>query len=141
VGTGNYTVGIYDTGFTATEFCNTTFTYTLNLPAPFTGMALWDNIGADGQVGASRTAYPGGTTETTFINGVQIAGPGGLDTDSDWDGSAGLPLPQLWDDTGHDISTAFTGPPYPTTAAISFTSNGDALVTVANVLAVRLAPI
>jgi hypothetical protein len=138
IGTGNYTVGIYDTGFTATEFCATTLTYTLNLPAPYTSDALWDNIGADGQAGHSRDDDAATSLETTVINGVDISGPGALDNDSDWNGSAGLPLPQLWDDTGHDIASAFTvADPAPTTAAISFASHGDCLVTVANVLAVR----
>ena len=137
IGTGNYTVGIYDTGFTATEFCSTTLTYTLNLPALYTSDALWDNIGADGQTGHSRDATATVSLETTVINTVKISGPGALDNDSDWNGSSGFPLPQLWDDTGHDISAAFAGDPAPTTAAISFTSNGDCLVTVANVLAVK----
>jgi hypothetical protein len=136
IGTGNYTVGIYDTGFTASEF-DTTFNYTLNLPAAYTSDALWDNIGADGQTGHSRDATASLSLETTVINGVDISGPGALDNDSDWNGSSGFPLPQLWDDTGHDISAAFAGSPPPTTAAISFTSHGDCVVTIANVLAVK----
>jgi hypothetical protein len=144
VGTGNYTVGIYDAGFTATMFgCEPAapyvFTYTLTLPvdqAP-TSNVLWDNIGADGQAGHGRTDYPSDSLETTFINGVHISGgAGALDNDSDWDGSAGLPIPQLWDDTGHDISAAFVGGPAPATAEITFTNDGDCVVTVANVLAV-----
>jgi hypothetical protein len=151
VGTGNYTVGIYDAGLTATmfgcgpPFSSYTYEYLLTLPAAFTADALWDNIGADGQAAGfepsvpqtGRRDSPEVSLETTSINSVLIAGAGGLDNDSDWNGSAGLPIPQLWDDTGHDISLAFTGPPYPTTADILFTGNGDCVVTVANVLAVQ----
>jgi hypothetical protein len=137
VGTGTYTVGIYDTGFTATTF-ETTFTYTLNLPGTVTTDALWDNIGADGQAGGSMTGGraddPETSLETTTINSVQISGAGGLDNDSDWNGSAGLPIPQLWDDTGHDIFSAVSGN---TTAAFSIFAPGNCLVTVSNVLAVR----
>jgi hypothetical protein len=136
VGSGGYTVGIYDAGFTATTFgCPTpTLTYTLNLPGPVITDALWDNIGADGQAGAGRFDFPTTTSETTTINATLIAGPGGGDNDSDWNGSAGLPIPQLWDDTGHGIWSAVYGL---STAIISFNSNGDCLATVANVLAVK----
>ena len=136
VGTGGYTVGIYDAGFTATTFgCPTlTLTYTLNLPGTVITDALWDNIGADGQAGAGRIDSPPAALETTTINATLIAGPGGVDNDSDWNGSAGLPIPQLWDDTGHDIFSAVSGQ---TTAIISFDSTIDCLATVANVLAVK----
>jgi hypothetical protein len=143
VGGGDYTVGIYDAGFTATTFGKTgpqTLTYTLKLPGTVTTDALWDNIGADGQAaggprGASgRFDTSSDTSETTTINSVAIAGPGGLDNDSDWNGSAGLPIPQLWDDTGHDIFAALDGSP--TTAVISFYTITDCLATVSNVLAV-----
>ena len=137
VGTGSYDVAIYDgtSGFGPTTFYGgQTLTYTLSLPAVPTTDALWDNIGADGQAGVSRYDDPYTSLETTVINGVLIAGAGGLDNDSDWNGSAGLPIPQLWDDTGHGIFTAVDGL---TTAAISFTSNNDCVTTIANVLAVK----
>jgi hypothetical protein len=140
VGTGNYTVGIYDAGFTATSFCATEYeNYTLAFPAPVTVDALWDNIGADGQTGEGiegRLDVHGMDSETTTINTTQIAGPGTgtLNPDSDWNGSAGLPIPQLWDDTGHDVFSALESAP---NAAISIYSPGDCLVTVANVLAVE----
>ena len=145
VGTGAYTVGIYDAGFTATTFYgDTPFTYALTLPAPVTTDALWDNIGADGQTGASRLDEIGTDSETTTINGTLIAGPtspiptvGNWTPDSDWNGSAGLPIPQLWDDTGHDIFSAVKAADDPITAiTISFLATGDCVVTVSNVLAV-----
>jgi len=37
---------------------------------------------------------------------VHIAGPGSNFNDGDWNGSSARPLPQLWDDVGHDITTA-----------------------------------
>jgi hypothetical protein len=143
VGSGAYTVGIYDAGFTASTFgttdANETLTYTLNLPGTVSTDALWDNIGADGQAGGAvpgggRVDYALSSSETTTINSVAIAGPGGLDNDSDWNGSAGLPIPQLWDDTGHDIFSAVEGS---TTAAISFYAPGDCVAPVSNVLAVQ----
>jgi hypothetical protein len=137
VGSGAWTVGIYDAGFTATTFYGSNpFTYTLNLPGPLSTDALWDNIGAGGQAGSSRHNVPYTDSETTTINSTQIAGPGTgtLNPDSDWNGSAGLPIPQLWDDTGHDIFSAVSGD---TTAAFSIFAPGNCLVTVSNVLAVR----
>jgi hypothetical protein len=138
IGTGTYTVGIYDTGFTASTF-QTTYTYTLNLPGTVTTDALWDNIGADGQTGGGS---PGGarddnaetSLETTTINTVLISGAGGVDNDSDWNGSSGFPVPELWDDKGHDIFSAVSSS---TTAEITFSANDDCLTTVANVLAVQ----
>jgi len=104
VAPGSGTVAIYDTGLAGNTFLGG-LSYTLDLPVPASGFStLLDNVGADGQIGSSRFAFV--TGETTFINGVQISGPGGLDSDSDWDGSSGWPLPQLWDDTGHDITPA-----------------------------------
>ena len=77
-------------------------------PLALTGTAahfLWDNIGADGQVGASRDATAATSGETTTINGLLIAGPGSaLNLTGDWNGSSGFPLPQLWDDTGHEFT-------------------------------------
>jgi hypothetical protein len=146
IGTGAYTVGIYDAGFTATTWVGYTLTYTLNLPATLTTDALWDSIGYDGQVGGSRTALAGVYDETTFINGTQVSGPGCTlsfcDSDSDWNGNDGTPIPQLWDDAGHDILAALLvapGPPptYATTATIAITSISDCIGTVFNVLAVQ----
>jgi hypothetical protein len=67
---------------------------------------LLDNIGADGQHvdGASRDAVASFSDEATTINGFPIAGPGSDYVDSDWNGSSGLPVPEFWDDTGHNIT-------------------------------------
>jgi len=107
-------------------------------PLALTGTAtkfLWDNIGADGQVGASRDADAATSGETTIINGLLIAGPGSaLNLTGDWNGSSGFPLPQLWDDTGHE----FTLPAATNTLNIMFDggppAQDDCLVPVANVV-------
>jgi hypothetical protein len=141
VGKGNYTVELYDSAIpSATTFIGTTYSYTLTLPATASGNStLWDSIGADGQLGASRAAsYPG---KPTTINGQNISGTGGVDSDSDWDGAAGFPLPQLWDDEGHDITIAT--PAGTTSLTIGITSEvdsnnyADCISTIANVVAVQ----
>jgi hypothetical protein len=134
VGTGSYTVGIYDTAIPSGTEWSGALNYTLKLPVAASGSStLWDSIGADGQLGDSRTATASG--ETTTINGVAVAGPGASNVNSDWDGSSGWPLPQLWDDTGHDITAAT---PYGTKSLnVSINSPADCLVTIANVVAVQ----
>lgn len=133
VGTGAKTVAIYDNGLAGKTF-SSTLKYTLTLPPsiPYSsGPFLWDHIGADGQIGAGRVPGLGG--ETVKINTTLISGPGTPSANSDWDGSASWPLSQLWDDTGHDISTAVT------TGATSITvehnsPKGDCLSPIANVI-------
>lgn len=112
VSTGVHTVSLYDTGIAGLTSAPNPVEYVLNLPVPTSGgTVLWDNFGSDGQVGSSRTALSGAPVETTIINSFPIAGPGinAVDSDSDWNGSAAFPLPQLWDDTGHDITAAAPG--------------------------------
>lgn len=110
VGTGpsSSRVVIYDSGLSGKTFHgNPGLSYSLTLPVAATGTLTWlDSIGADGQVGVSRTAKAGDADESTRINGVYIAGPFSAFNDSDWNGSAGEPLPLLWDDVGHDITAA-----------------------------------
>jgi hypothetical protein len=114
VGTGGAIVNIFDTGLSGNTFFGGTFSYDLPLPAAApNGLTLWDTIGADGQVGASRTANSATATEDTFINTIPVSGPGigAPDPDSDWNGNSAAPLPQLWDDTGHEITTSTTVDP------------------------------
>lgn len=134
VSTGVHTVSLYDTGIAGLTSIGLPVAYTLLLPVPTTGgTVLWDNFGSDGQVGASRTANTA-AQETTMINQCPIAGPGigAVDSDSDWNGNAGAPLPQLWDDTGHDISCA--APQGTTSLNVLFTSPGDCWNVVGNVV-------
>jgi hypothetical protein len=110
IGTGTATqrVAIYDEGLSGKTFeGNTGLSYSLILPITATGkLTLFESIGADGQQGVSRLAIKAAADETTVINGVHIAGPGSDFNDSDWNGSSARPLPQLWDDIGHDITAA-----------------------------------
>jgi hypothetical protein len=83
----------------------------------------------------SRLDISGDSSERTLLNGSAIAGPGSNANDSDWNGNSGLPLPQLWDDVGHDISTAAG----PGTTQLNFnisvsSSMWDCLTPVANVV-------
>jgi hypothetical protein len=135
VGSGSGIVSIYDAGFAGTTFVGS-LSYTLLLPANASGtLTLWDNIGADGQFGPRGRSANSASDEATSINGVAVAGPGGLNNDSDWNGSSGFPLPQLWDDTGHDITSAT--PAGTDTLAVTITTSPgpslDCLTTVANV--------
>jgi hypothetical protein len=125
---GVHTVSVFD-GQAGLTF-SSSLTYTLQLLLPTQGQVLWDNIGADGQIGYSRN--PGAGGETTTINGTLIAGPGAQNTDADWSGTAALPLPQLFDVTGHDISGA--APAGTTSLSVQFQSPGDCVTTIANVV-------
>lgn len=116
VGTGVSTVALYDNkdpsdpkqGISGKTFnADPGISYKLVLPVPVSGgPVLFDTIAADGQRGKSRADIGPVSREVTTINGIKIAGPGSPANDSDWNGNAGLPLPQLWDDTGHDITAA-----------------------------------
>jgi hypothetical protein len=134
VGTGSSTVALYDSGLAGKTFATGGLTYSLTLPKPTGATTLWDDIGADGQIGKSRLAKSGDAEETTTINGVLVAGPGApyYDHDSDWNGSVAKPLPQLWDDTGHDISEA--APSGTTTLSVAISPTDDCLTPVANVV-------
>ena len=56
-------------------------------------------VGADGQRGGGHDNSA--SNELTFFDGNQIAGP--PVASSDWDGSDGWPLPQLWDTHTHNV--------------------------------------
>jgi hypothetical protein len=133
VGNGVGTVSIYDAGLAGATF-GAGLTYTLALPLPAPGVrTLIDNIGADGQHGpASRLANPPFSVENTAINGFPTAGPASGYNDSDWNGSSGFPMPELWDDTGHDITPA--APKGTPVLNINIVNGADCLTPVANVV-------
>jgi hypothetical protein len=137
IGGGAQTVAVFDTTTSGgPSLTGQTFYSQLGYALPLPNSVavtpvLWDNIGADGQIGASRT--PLVANETVTINGVQISGSGSVVEDSDWDGGSGWPLPQLWDDTGHDITRA--APPATPALKVLHQSAGDCLSTIANVVA------
>ncbi|MGA8151181.1 MAG: hypothetical protein WB952_09550 [Terriglobales bacterium] len=144
VGTGGATVGLLDGQAGTTFIADAGYQNFYQLPATigsFGSQVLLDNIGYDGQIGNSRLATT--SNETTNIEGwpsltnnILVAGPGGETGNSDWDGSIGGPLPQLWDDTGHDVSNAFLA--NDTWALVSYGGGGsDCVGTVAAVMSVQ----
>ncbi len=138
IGSGTGTVSIFDAGYAGITFiAYPSAEYILDLPVKSPGgKTLFDNIGADGQHGDSYVAERSYGDEVTSINGKLVAGPGSSYTDSDWNGSSGYPLPQLWDDTGHDITSSV--PKNTSTLTVEITvgaaSSYDCLTTVANVV-------
>jgi hypothetical protein len=142
VGTGGATVGLLDGQAGTTFIAASGYSNNYLLPAPvISGPVLFDNFGYDGQIGTSRTISA--TNETTTVEGLPstttvlvVGNPGGETGDSDWDGSSGWPLPQLWDDTGHDISNAFL--PGDTSVFVSYGGpSSDCVGTVGAVVSVQ----
>lgn len=144
VGQGSTTVGLLD------EQAGTTFSggysnfYQLPATIAAGNQVLLDNFGYDGQVGTSR--FGSSSNETSNAQGwspgggldgpnTLFAGPGGEVTDSDWDGSSGWPLPQLWDDTGHDVSSAFVAGD--TWVLVSYDAPADCVGTVGAVISIN----
>jgi hypothetical protein len=112
-------VVIYD-ALSGTEFSATTLTATLVHPISLSGTGLYTMSGADGQRGGGHDNTI--SNEIGFFNGVQLSGP--PVANSDWDGSAGLPLPQLWDVHTHNASIANPS------SVVKYVSSGDCLVPV-----------
>lgn len=128
-------VAVYDQGLAGTTF-SSALSYSLPLPKKANGqLAIIDFIGADGQHGFGRPADSSASNEVTRINGSAIAGTGSPYRDSDWNGSAGLPLPELWDTTSHVVTSLVKSGA--TKLDVSFTAQGDCLTPVANVVRVR----
>jgi hypothetical protein len=109
------------------------------LPAPVPAYSTLKHtrLGADGQVGFSTFASAPITSERTFLQALQIKGPGSaFNTDSDWNGADGAPLNQLWDT---NTSSLFGNPVAPGAVnyVVRYISNGDCIVAVAHVLSVK----
>jgi hypothetical protein len=124
---------VYDTPIAAKMFSSAFHTVLGGFAAvgPNGAPAKFTLVGADGQSGGGLSASAGLSSETSWFQGVQIAGPGSqFDTDSDWNGQDTQPLNQLWDTRTHIVSAT----PGSTTAAVQYVSQGDCLVTVAFVL-------
>ncbi len=85
---------------------------------------LFTMVGADGQRGSGHNNFA--SNELTFFNGGQIAGP--PVASSDWDGSDGWPLVQLWDTHTHQVILKGD------TSKVRYQTNGDCLVPVAFVI-------
>jgi hypothetical protein len=135
VGKGASTIALYDIGLAGTTFSGSQ-SYSLLLPVAYTGTTLdITNIGADGQHGFTRKAESYVSDEVTTINGTAIAGTGSPYHDSDWNGSIAQPLPELWDNTNHDIKFAVSA--RATVLNVGISSSGDCLTPVANVVRVK----
>lgn len=105
-------------------------------------------IGADGQVGVANCglrSIPSISDERTWIENpitlgsIQIKGDGGgLNRDSDWNGSDGEPLNKLWD-THTDVfgTGAFLAAGGGNSYRVRYQSQGDCIVWVAHILGVR----
>jgi hypothetical protein len=94
------------------------------LATPGYGQGLFTMVGADGQRGGGHDN--GASNELTFFDGTQIAGP--PVAASDWDGSDGLTLPQLWDTHTHIVK--LSNP----VSQVEYQAGTDCLVPVAFVL-------
>ena len=110
-------------------------------PLPAYNTLKHTRLGADGQVLASTFATASITDERTFIGPgpgpTQIKGPfSPINTDSDWNGSDGGPLNQLWDTQS---SSLFGNPITPgvTSYVVRYLSHGDCIVMVGHVLGVK----
>lgn len=119
-------VSLYDSGVCG--MFSSSYKATLFHPASSGNRVLFGAWGADGQRGSSHTDSI--ARETTSFNGVQIAGagtPAPRTTDSDWNGSDGFPLPQLWDTHVHDVSGLVRSPTF---SLVDYSASGDCLVPV-----------
>lgn len=112
-----------------------TLTHALTPPLPLGGFLRHTRLGGDGQVGSGVTPIGGVPADSTFINGVQIKGPGAVNQDSDWNGGDGAPLNQLWDTNTSDVTgTIAVGAP---TYTVTYTAPNDCVGVVAHVLTSR----
>jgi len=138
VGTGAGTVVLYDVGL-AGKTWKTSLSYTLDLPVVSKGkLTLFDTIAADGQLGSSRS--PIDALKYTEMNDYRVQGPGSYYNDTGWNGAAGWPLPQLWDDNGNNVTGV--APSGTKTIAVYIyqetdTEYEDCLTPVANVLEIQ----
>jgi hypothetical protein len=99
--------------------------------APFSGTGLFTQVGADGQTGIGGAGFgPALAGETDTFNGKVLAGPGGTYPQSNWDGSNGWPMPELWDT--HTLDVTFNGTAI-NTDTTSITLGNDCLAAVAYV--------
>jgi hypothetical protein len=135
-GTGTNTVSLYDKGLPGTFIGSTN--YTLFVQPTTTSFVRFDNINADGQVGVSITPNLGFFAgENLKLNSAFISGASFPNPNSDYDGSTGAPLPQLWDNEAHDVTGVPVKDPVTSAVDLNVVVLGalDCLTTVAHVLA------
>lgn len=127
IATGPRTVALYDTGLAGKTFvASSGLSYTLSMPRASNDLQFL-SIGADGQSGQSRFARKSTASEVVTVNGRKLSGPGSDFNNSDWNGSAGTPLPQLWDNSIHQFTQASTNK-----MNVAITGGDDCLTPVAN---------
>jgi hypothetical protein len=127
---------VYEAPISGQMFTNT-FDATLTGFSASRDSAKFTLLGADGQVGGGlATSFPV-TAETSFFEGIQIAGPpasgtppASLNANSDWNGEDGHPLNQLWDTRTHIVPIKEGAQ----SGTIRYVSQGDCLVVVAFIL-------
>jgi hypothetical protein len=138
VGTGTSRVAVYDAHLAGKMFYGT-FAYKLTTPVSVAGATsvLLNDIGADGQSGVGVNEVASTSAEVTKLNGHNIAGPGSPGGAGDWNGAVAAPLPQLWDNTTHNITNAAKAGASPTVLSFVITAPDDCLVTVANILSIE----
>jgi hypothetical protein len=137
IGTGSARVSVYDVGLAGRMFFDT-LSYQLNtISVANATEVLFHSIGADGQIGVDTLAYSATAGEITYLNSRRIAGPGSPANDGDWNGAAAGPLPQLWDNTTHDVTSQARAGSTPPILPFFVYAPDDCLVTVANVLSIR----
>lgn len=124
---------LYEAPISGYKFSSGFSTNLLGFNAP-NAKAKFTMIGADGQTGNGVTSFYNCTSETSFFQGKQIAGPpvsppgsGYHDADSDWNGNDGGPLNQLWDTRTHMVPIKKGS----RSAVVKYQSHGDCLVIVA----------
>lgn len=122
---------VYDTPVSGHQF-SSTFSATLVGFAATSNNAKFTLVGADGQIGSGLRPMTPTTSEKSFFQGTQIAGPGGLNNDSDWNGQDTEPLSQLWD-TRTQIVPIEQGS---NSAEVRYEAGSDCLVVVAFILTV-----
>lgn len=134
---------IYDSGLAGREFqANNGLSYTIDkVPAVGEGPTIFTEIGSDGQTGGGLTTTL--TSKTTTVNDTPIAGPGaaenGGDNDSDWNGTDGVPLNQLWDTHSHSLTSGIVSSDSDDISIVDDTGGTDCLIPIANVLTVPTA--
>lgn len=130
---------------TPNVFGTLTFTHFLNLPIQVQAIKH-TRIGADGQVGGGLANINVGTNELTALAGpvpapfVQIRGNGSYasgNEDSDWNGTDGEPLNQLWDTHTMNIPGVIAAGPTVTNYRVRYNSPIDCIVPVVHVITAR----
>ncbi len=109
IGAGSGKVSFYDSGLAGKTFLSRTgvaYSLPLGIDASEASRIIFHSIGADGQSGDGAKSLPATASETMSINGIKVAGAGSPGNDGGWNGTAAAGLPQLWDNTGYDVTGA-----------------------------------